>query len=136
MKTLTPYLSFQGTCEAALAHYAEAFGGRITELKRFGDAPAGASKHPNKEHVMHARFEADGIRLMASDGRDKNAVNPADPQITLSLEISDRDEQQRVFDKLADGGKVTMPLADQFWGFGMVVDKFGVLWMLNSENKK
>ncbi|MBX3162129.1 MAG: VOC family protein [Deltaproteobacteria bacterium] len=139
MKTLTPYLSFQGTCEAALALYADALGGKVTELKRFGDAPPGATNHPHEEHIMHARFEAEGIRLMASDGRPSDAATTeAAPQITLSLELADRDEQQRAFDKLAAGGKVTMPLADQFWGarFGMLVDRFGIHWMLHSDAPK
>jgi PhnB protein len=136
MKTLTPYLSFHGTCEAALKFYAEAFNGTITELKRFGDAPAGASPHPNKDHVMHARFEAEQVKLMASDGRDKDSTG--EPQISLSVELTDRAEQEKVFGKLSAGGKVTMPLADQFWGarFGMLVDKFGIHWMLNCETKK
>lgn len=131
--TLTPYLSFQGTCEAALALYADALGGRVTELKRFGDAPPGVSRHPKPEHIMHARFEAGGVRLMASDGRKRDAA--ADPQITLTLEFTDRAEQQRVFAKLAAGGAVTMPLGDQFWGahFGMLVDAFGIHWSLNCD---
>jgi PhnB protein len=136
VKTLTPYLSFQGTCEAALSLYADVFGGRITELKRFGDAPPGASRHPNKDHVMHARFEAEQIQLMASDGREKHATG--EPAISLSVEFTDRAEQEVAFEKLSAGGKVTMPLADQFWGarFGMLVDKFGIHWMMNCETKR
>jgi len=145
MKTLTPYLSFRGQAEAALNFYAEVFDGKVTELKRFGDAPPGASPHPNKEHIMHGRFEAEPpsgdsqgsqFKLMASDGREKDTAG--EPPISLSVEFTDRAEQDRMFGKLAAGGKITMPLADQFWGarFGMLIDKFGVHWMMNCDAKK
>jgi PhnB protein len=133
MKTLAPYLLFQGTCEAALAHYADALGGTVTELKRFGDGPMEVTE-AQKRHVMHARLEADALRILASDGLEKPAGEGA---IQLSLEFTDTAELARVFDKLAAGGTVTMPLADQFWGarFGMLVDRFGVAWMLNCPTK-
>ncbi len=132
MKTLSPYLSFGGNAEAALTFYAEAFGGRVTELKRFAEAPQ--MPHPNKNEILHGRVEADGIRIMASDGKPDAPAG----RISLSLELTDNAELDRVFAKLSAGGTVTMPVAEQFWGarFGMVTDKFGIAWMVNCDAKK
>ena len=132
MKTLSPYLSFGGDAETALKFYAEALHGRVTELKRFSEAPQ--MPHPNKNEILHGRVEADGIRIMASDG--KKDIKPAG--ISLSLEFTDNAELDRVFAKLSAGGTVTMPVAEQFWGarFGMLTDKFGISWLLNCDTKK
>ena len=132
MKTLSPYLSFGGDAEAALNFYAEALNGRVTELKRFSEAPQ--MPHPNKHEILHGRVEADGIRLMASDGK-KDAKGD---RISLSLELTDDAELDRVFAKLSAGGNVTMPVAEQFWGarFGMLTDKFGIAWLLNCDRAR
>jgi PhnB protein len=137
MQNLTPYLKFPGTCETALNFYAAAFGGRITELKRFSEAPQ--MPHPKKTDILHARFEAGGVRLMASDGDSKGAAKDTESaRIGLSVEMTDAAEMDRVFGKLAEGGTVTMPIAEQFWGarFGMLTDAFGISWMFNCDAKK
>jgi PhnB protein len=133
MKTLSPYLSFGGDAEPALTFYADAFGGKVTELKRFSEAPQ--MPHPNKNEILHGRVEAENIRLMASDGKKDLASGG---RISLSLEFTDHAELDRVFAKLSAGGTVTMPVAEQFWGarFGMLTDKFGIGWMLNCDAKK
>src|SRR5882672_10968839 len=116
MKTLSPYLSFGGDAELALNFYADALGGKVTELKRFSEAPQ--MPHPNKNEILHGRVEAESIRIMASDGK-KDLTSG---RISLSLEFSDNAELDRVFAKLSAGGTVTMPVAEQFWGarFGML----------------
>jgi PhnB protein len=133
MTTLSPYLSFGGDAEAALKFYAEALNGRVTDLKRFSEAPQ--MPHPNKNEILHGRVEAQGLRIMASDGK-KDA--PSGGRISLSLDFTDNAELDRVFAKLSAGGTVTMPVAEQFWGarFGMLTDKFGIVWMLNCDAKK
>jgi PhnB protein len=130
MKTLSPYLSFGGDAETALNFYADAFGGKVTELKRFSEAPQ--MPHPNKNEVLHGRVESEAIRIMASDGKKDQ---PSGGRISLSLEFTDNAELDRVFAKLSAGGTVTMPVAQQFWGarFGMLTDKFGIGWMLNCD---
>jgi PhnB protein len=132
MKTLSPYLSFGGDAEAALNFYAEALDGRVTELKRFSEAPQ--MPHPNKNEILHGRVEASGIQIMASDGK-KDVKHGG---VSLSLEFTDNAELDRVFGKLSAGGTVTMPVAEQFWGarFGMLTDKFGFSWLLNCDAKK
>lgn len=135
MKQVNVYLNFPGTCEAALNFYKDALGGEITSLQRMGDAPVDAPEQ-EKNLVMHATFKADGVDLMASDGNAEHPVTHGN-QITLNLNFDDEAEQTAVFDKLAAGGQVTMPLEDTFWNarFGMLTDKFGIPWMFNCEKK-
>jgi PhnB protein len=128
MKTLLPYLHFPGNCEAALAFYSAALGGKVTRLSRFSDGPM---KVPETKKQQ--------IRFLASDGLDEREAGAPSTALRLTLEFTDRDEQERVFAALAgDGGSVKMPLSDQFWGarFGMVVDRYGFTWMLNAETPK
>jgi PhnB protein len=129
---LEPYLFLGGRCEEALNFYAKVFGGEITSLNRFEDAPGEMGVDPaHKQKVMHANFVAPSLKFMAADGR------PGSPQtsgnITLSLATSDLDEGERVFSALAEGGTVDTPLTDMFWGarFGLLTDKFGIDWMIN-----
>lgn len=134
MKQLNAYLGFNGNCEEALRFYKDAFSGEYN-IMRFSDTPQdGSYKTPpgydNK--VMHARFDGDGFFFMASDGMPGHEVKSGD-QVNLNLDFSDMTDQERVFNKLSEGGNVIMPLADTFWGakFGMLVDRFGISWMLN-----
>lgn len=132
MQSLNPYIDFSGRCREALDFYAQCFGGEVVGRMTYGEAnidvPA-AFKHS----LIHAEFKAPGIRFMASDGRPGQPVAPSS-RIMLCLHCSDDDEQTRVFDALAPGGTVTAPLDIAFWGarFGMLVDRFGVHWMLIS----
>lgn len=129
---LEPYLFFYGQCEEALEFYKRAIGGNF-EISRFEGSPM-ADQVPAdfKNKVMHATFKGPGFQFMASDGRPGKRVNPEEGNISLSLGTSDAGEGERVFNALAEGGNVTMPLADVFWGgkFGQVVDRFGTEWMI------
>ena len=130
---LEPYLDLGGRCEEALNFYAKVFGGEITQLNRFEDAPAGMGVDPNqKQKIMHATFVSPSLKFMASDGRG-GSEPPKSGNVTLSLATSDLSEVERVFNALAEGGSVEMPLEDTFWGarFGMLTDAFGIRWMLN-----
>ena len=130
MKTLNPYLSFNGQCQDALDFYCTTFNGKVVMRQTFGQAP-NAVKGINPTHIMHAEFKADGIYIMASDGLSHDAR----PQnnITLNVNFSDLSEQKNCFEKLAQNGEVLMPLEQTFWGasFGKVQDQFGIQWMLN-----
>lgn len=82
---LTPYLTFNGNCEEALNFYVDVFGGEIKELKRFEGSPVqGMSNDPNK--IMHARFVADGVYFMASDGGHGESSGKAHVGISMSVE--------------------------------------------------
>lgn len=134
MKQLNAYLGFNGNCEDALRFYKDAMGGEYN-IMRFSDTPNqdGHSTPPGYENkVMHARFEGDGFFFMASDGMPGHEVKSGD-QVNLNIDFSDATEQEKVFNKLSEGGKVIMPLQDTFWGakFGMLLDRYGISWMVN-----
>ena len=134
---LVPYLNFAGNAEEALNFYKEALGGEILMITRYGDSPM-LSDEDWKQKLMHARLQFGGDNMiMISDTMKGNLVS-THGNIQLSLGLKEEEKTKTIFDKLAEGGKVTMPLAKQFWGdtFGMLQDKFGVSWMLNCEEKK
>ena len=129
------YLNFNGNAAEALAFYAKCLDGEITFRMTFGESPmAGDVPADAQNRLMHARLTARGHRLMASD------TPPGYPfeghkGFSLSLQTQDDKEGQRLFKALSEGGQVTMPYQPTFWakGFGMLVDKFGVPWMINCE---
>ncbi len=132
MKQVVPYFNFSGKCREALEFYAQALGGEISGIQTFGDSPMDVPEEMSNL-IMHAEFKADGIFFMASDGNGPKPASSGD-QISLSLQVTDLEEQQRMFDALKEGGTVLMDMQDTFWDarFGMLKDKFGVQWMLNS----
>lgn len=126
-----PYLFFDGRCEEALAFYREALGAEVTSMMRFSESPDPEMTPPGAGHkVMHASFRLGETEVMASDGH--SAGQPTFEGVSLSLSVDSDAEAKRMFDALADGGRVTMPLGPTFFAssFGMVADRFGVPWMV------
>ena len=105
-------------------------------LSRYGDTPM-PTDEDYKNKIVHARLAFGDSLLMISDTFKGNAVH-TNGNIQLSVAMTDKSQMETVFSKLAAGGKITMPLQEQFWGstFGMLEDKFGVSWMFNHENVK
>jgi PhnB protein len=134
---LTPYLTFNGNCEEALNFYSEVFDGEVKELKRFEGSPM-ENMAANPNQVMHARFIANGVYFMASDGGHGESDGKAHVGISMSVDCDDDGQITNLFSKLAEGGQVTMPLSDTFWGakFGMLKDKYGVNWMFNYQREQ
>ena len=136
MLQLEPYLSFDGNCEEALNFYARIFGGEISAISRFKDAPPEQMQLPADwgDKVMHANLKASTIAFMASDRPPAHRSASNGGRITMSLGGDDVDEGKRIFDALAEGGAVTMPYQKTFWGanFGMLTDKYGIDWMVNA----
>ena len=131
-----PYLFFNGRCEEALEFYRSAVGAEVEMLSRFKDAPEPSMAQPGMENkVMHASFRIGQTTLMASDGRGDG--EPRFEGFSLSIVVPDEEKAESVFNALADGGKVTMPLAQTFWApkFGMLEDRFGVGWMVSVQHK-
>ena len=128
---LNPYLNFRGNARQAMEFYHSVFGGELNvgTYKEFG-----ASQSPDEdEQVMHAQLEAgSGLVLMAADVPERMEYRPG-TNFSLSLSGEDEAQLRGYFDKLADGGTVTMPLAKAQWGdtFGMCIDRFGVSWLVN-----
>lgn len=133
---LTPYLHFAGNAEEVLNFYAQALGGEIVMLSRYGDSPMPADEDW-KQKIMHSRLVFDGNMVMISDSFKDKPVN-TDGNVQLSVEVESIERINEVFPKMAEGGTVTMELQDMFWGarFGMLKDKFGISWMFNHELKK
>ena len=129
-----PYLNFNGQCAEAFRFYEQVFGGKIEMMMTYGDSPMAAEMPPETHgHVMHARLVAgDGV-LMGADGPPEYFEKPQG--IHVSVHVEDPEKGKRIFDELAAGGQVTMPFEKTFWarGFGMLVDRFGIPWMLNCE---
>jgi PhnB protein len=126
-----PYLSFEGRCEEALQFYGRALGAKVEMLMRYKDAPDQTMCTPGNENkVMHSAFKIGDSTVMASDGRCTGATKFEG--VTLSLHAANEAEAERLFNALADGGQVQMPLAKTFFSpaFGMLADKFGVGWMV------
>ena len=132
---LTPYLHFEGNAEEVLNFYKNALDGEIVMLSRYGDSPMPVDEDW-KNKIIHGRLKFGKSMIMVSDG-PKGFKTTVNGNIQLSIEVEDENKMEEVFNKLAEGGKITMPLAKQFWGarFGMLVDKFGTGWMLNHEEK-
>jgi PhnB protein len=123
---LNPYLFFNGNCEAAFKFYETALGAKIEAMMPFEGSPA-ASTVPaeSRKQILHATLRIGDQVLMASDAAGGD-YNP--PQgFSVSLNLQDPNEAERIFKALSTSGKVT------FWAdrFGMVVDQFGIPWMIN-----
>jgi PhnB protein len=127
---LNPYLSFDGNAREAMEFYRSVFGGELT-VSTFGEF--GAPDPAVADKVMHAQLITDaGYALMASDTPPGMDYQPGNT-ITVSLSGDDAAELRRYWDKLADGGTVSVKLEKQMWGdeFGQCVDKFGIGWLVN-----
>jgi PhnB protein len=126
-----PYLAFEGRCDEAIEFYKKAIGAKVEMLMRFKEAPDQSMVSPgNAEKVMHASLRAGDAVLLMSDGRCTGSTNFHG--IALALTVATDADAERLFNALADGGKVNMPLAKTFFAsrFGMLSDKFGVGWMI------
>ena len=131
---LQPYLFFTGDCEAALDFYRSVFGGTIEGVNRYAGSPLESSAPADwNNKIMHATFKSDGIVLMAADSTQAQP-GAGNARARLCVSSADHDEGQRAFDGLAAGGTIVMPYTKQFWGasLGMLVDKFGIEWMINA----
>jgi PhnB protein len=132
---LEPYLFFDGKCEEALNFYKAAFGGEVEGISRWSEMPKDAGGPPvtpeTANRVMHASFKSAGVSFMASDATPGKIYGEG--PISMSISSTDVAEAERVFNYLAAGGNVEMPMADMFWGakFGMLTDKFGIDWMVS-----
>lgn len=130
MARLNPYIGFLDNAREAMEFYQSVFGGEL-DLNTFGQF--GAADGPEANKVMHAQLETpQGFTLMASDTPEGMEHKPGN-NISVSLSGEEGDGLDEMFTKLSEGGTVTMPLEKQMWGdtFGMVLDRFGISWMVN-----
>jgi PhnB protein len=126
-----PYLYFGGKCEEAIAFYTKAIGAEVAMLMRFKDAPDPAMTPPGaQDKVMHASLRIGDNTVLVSDGRCEGQQSFLG--FSLFLRAANEAEAGRLFNALAAGGKVQMPLAKTFFSpsFGSAVDRFGVTWLV------
>jgi PhnB protein len=127
---LNPYINFDGNTREAMEFYRDVFGGELV-ISTFGEN--GADDPAVADKTMHAELETErGFTLMASDTAPGMEFHPG-TNISVSLSGEDAAELRGYWDKLADGGNVSMPLEKQMWGdeFGMLLDRCGIAWMVN-----
>ena len=127
---LNPYISFGGNAREAMEFYKNVLGGEL-QLSTFGDF--GGADPADADKIMHGQLETDsGFTLMGADTPPGTEHKPGN-NFAVSLSGDDGDELHGYWDKLADGGTVSVPLEKQMWGdeFGMCIDRFGVAWMVN-----
>jgi PhnB protein len=130
--TIQPYLIFNGRCEEAIEFYRKAVGAEVVMLLRFKEAPDQSMCPPGSENkVMHASLNVGDSVILASDGGQCTGQT-AFSGFSLSLTAKDVADANRFFAALVEGGKVQMPQAKTFFSpsFGIVVDRFGVSWMV------
>jgi PhnB protein len=126
------YLHFNGCCEEALEFYRRTLGAETTFLMRFKDSPEppppGSVPPGSENKVMHASFRIGDASLMASD-----CGPPTFQGVSLSITPATEDQAEKLFAALSEGGEVKMPLTKTFFSpkFGMLVDRFGVSWMIH-----
>lgn len=143
MATVSTYLNFDRRTEEAFNFYKSVFGTEfIGDIMRMGDAPAPEGAPPmsdaDKQLVMHVGLPIlGGHLLMGTDAPESMGFTLTQGNnMYISLHPDTRAEADALFAALSDGGKVEMPMEDQFWGdyFGDCVDKFGIHWMVNCSN--
>ena len=131
---LAPYLFFNGDCEAAFKFYEQCLGGRIDGMRTHADAPAETDVPSEwRDKILHARLIVGDNVLMGSDVPPGSYEKPQG--FFVHLQLKDPAEAERIFHAMAEGGTVKMPIQQTFWtiSFGMVVDRFGIPWMVQCE---
>ena len=131
-------MNFKGNTEEAFTFYKSVFGGEFATVMRFGEMPGcdeAQVSDSDKEKIMHIALPiSDGHILMGTDAvgeyADKSIYGN---NISISVSVDSKEEAENVFNGLSEGGEITMPLDDTFWGayFGMLKDKFGIHWLIN-----
>lgn len=144
MTTANVYLNFTNQTESAFNFYKSVFGTEFEGgINRFGDMPPQEGMPPLadevKNLVIHVTLPiSDGYRLMGSDAPEQMGfkVNMGN-NMYINLDTDTREEADRLFNGLSEGGVIEMPMSNMFWGayWGSFADKFGVKWMVNCQNK-
>ena len=136
MISINPYLHFNGNCEEAFKAYERILGGTIGMTSRFSEAPPEMGSDPAfADKIMHIRMRVGTTMLMGSDAPASRYNTPQG--FSVSVNVTDPAEADRIFAGLAEGGRVDMPIQETFWAqrFGMCQDRFGIAWLVNCEKE-
>lgn len=131
---LSIHLGFDGQCQEAFQFYEKVLGGKITFMQAYGGSPAEQMVPPEYGgKILHASLVVDGQVLMGADAPPDRHAAPHG--FSVSIQVKDPADTERIYNALAEGGKVQMPLQTTFWSpkFGMCIDRFGIPWMINTE---
>lgn len=131
---LNPYLNFNGECEAAFRFYEQCLGGKMIFMMTHGESPMAEQVTPEwRNKIIHATLTVGDRVLMGSDAPPEHYEKPKGFSVSLSVE--NPQEAERIFNALAEKGRVQMPLQKTFWStcFGTLVDRFGIPWMVSCE---
>lgn len=139
MAQVNCYINFNGNCREAFEFYRSVLGGEFAHLNTFGEMPLEPGQAPLSEEeanrIMHISLPiSKETILMGSDvGGEWSTHHKVGNNIQLSVTTATKEEADHIFNGLSVGGQITMPIADTFWGayFGMLVDPFGIIWMVN-----
>lgn len=132
MLGVNPYIAFKGNCRKAIEFYKQALQAEELFAQTFGESPM--SDMGPADNIMHATIKVgDSTIMMCDDPRPEASASSGN--ITLAIGLNDAARAKQLFDNLAQGGTVVMPLEKTFWAeaFGMVTDQFGVKWMVNCD---
>jgi PhnB protein len=133
------YLLFNGNCRQAFDHYSRVLNGKIEFMQTFGEAQGSAGAGAGSEsagaasdQIMHISMDVNGTKIMGSDAPGEHAVTIGS-NFSISVDADTEEGVDKLYNALAEGGQVTMPLSETFWSkrFGMCTDKFGVNWMVS-----
>lgn len=136
--SISIYLHFNGNCQEVFEFYRSIFGGDFDLMETFRNGPPDMGMSEEElDQVMHVSYPIGSSVLMGSDVPSQFA-----PPVTqgnnfsISHQPASREAADELFAKLSEGGRVTMPMQDQFWGayFGSCIDKYGISWQLNTEH--
>ena len=143
MTAINPFLTFQGNCEEAFNYYKIVFGGEFNYMGLFSEMPPQEGVSLSEEDgnkIMHVSLpiSKDNILMGSDSGGEWAPSMVVGNNISLSVNAENKEDADRFFNLLSDGGKVTMPMDKTFWGdyFGMCTDKFGINWMISFDESK
>ncbi|HZH64485.1 MAG TPA: VOC family protein [Flavisolibacter sp.] len=140
MATINSYLNFSGNTEEVFGFYKSVFGGEYAMVMRYKDAPQEHQMgESDGEKIMHMALPiGEHTILMGSDWPEAYGKPIEGSNISLSISADSREEADNLFNALAEGGQVTMPMENTFWGsyFGMLKDKFGFNWMMSFDSNQ
>lgn len=134
---IATYLAFNGECRAAFQMYERVLGGKIIFIMTNGESPMADNTAPEmKDRIMHVSLQVPGGgMLQGADHPQGRAVKPS--AFCVAVTVKDKNEAERIFKELSDGAQIQMPMQQTFWSpaFGMLIDKFQVPWMVNTEGQ-
>lgn len=138
MTQLNPFIKFNDNkCREAMNFYKDCLGGEL-EFMTVKNSPMEKDlPEDKKDLIMHSTLKNDDWCLIGSDMMMDKAVIGDNVGISLNFDNKNKEEFEKIFNKLSDGGKIFMPIEEQFWDawFGVLTDKYGVEWMLNCSKK-